>query len=82
MVLDTEYSYFVLVWTVDLDKLSNVHLVGALETNLSWKCVNFNDRGLVATFQAFQKGLGAFLATRLILGFVTSNVNIPHWSID
>ena len=25
-------------------------------------------RGLVATFQAFQKGLGAFLATRFLLG--------------
>lgn len=25
-------------------------------------------RGLVATFQAFQKGLGPFLATRFLLG--------------
>lgn len=25
-------------------------------------------RGLVATFQAFQKGLGPFMATRLLLG--------------
>ncbi|KAF2815415.1 MFS general substrate transporter [Mytilinidion resinicola] len=28
--------------------------------------------GLVATFQAFQKGLGAFLVTRLLLGFCES----------
>jgi hypothetical protein len=27
-----------------------------------------NNRGLVATFQAFQKGLGPYLATRLLLG--------------
>jgi hypothetical protein len=27
------------------------------------------NRGLVATFQAFQKGLGAYLSTRLLLGY-------------
>ncbi len=30
------------------------------------------NRGLVATFQAFQKGLGAYLATRLLLGYELS----------
>ncbi len=33
--------------------------------NPAHTCLN---RGLVATFQAFQKGLGPFLTTRLLLG--------------
>lgn len=28
-----------------------------------------DNRGLVAAFQAFQKGLGPYLATRLLLGY-------------
>jgi hypothetical protein len=31
---------------------------------------NHGCRGLVATFQAFQNGLGPFLVTRLLLGCV------------
>jgi hypothetical protein len=31
-------------------------------------------RGLVATFQAFQKGLGAFLSTRLLLGYTQTHL--------
>lgn len=34
-------------------------------------------RGLVATFQAFQKGLGPFYATRFLLGY-TFSPPYPH----
>lgn len=38
-------------------------------------------RGFVATFQAFQKGLGAFLSTRLLLGYFYY-LNCPLSSSD
>lgn len=38
-----------------------------------WYCLT-SYRGLVATFQAFQKGLGAFLSTRLLLGYVCLSI--------
>lgn len=54
-----------------MDWLPNSSMVRLLTAYmLSSQQANRGFRGLVATFQAFQKGLAPFLVTRLLLGYV------------
>lgn len=54
-----------------MDWLPNSGMVRLRTAYLLWsQQANHGCRGLVATFQAFQKGLGPFLVTRLLLGCV------------
>lgn len=39
----------------------------------AWISLQIFAWGLVATFQAFQKGVGAYMATRLLLGYASSS---------
>lgn len=56
----------VFAWSVSVFFMMPVNLLNLV---LFQRLNLWVSRGLVATFQSFQKGLGAFFATRFLLGY-------------
>ncbi|OKL57205.1 hypothetical protein UA08_07359 [Talaromyces atroroseus] len=70
-----EQLHSISCWAIGVDQWADCRLVNRTPTSTS-RCRDYMltalIRSLVATFQAFQKGLGAFLVTRLLLGLCES----------